>query len=133
MQNTENQDFITFHLCLIQDIISRMAENSFRIKTFAFIFATANLYCAFAFHTTTIHFLAALAATHAFWGLDAYFLQQERKYRALYNKVRRQTTTDYDLNASGFRAPLIQSALSITLATFYQLQILIIALPKLFT
>ncbi len=86
---------------LIQNIISRMAANSFMLKGWAvslvvafFAFATGN--------TKKELFLVAYVPIVAFWGLDAYYLRKERQYRQLYEWTCRQPEDriDFDLNCS---------------------------------
>lgn len=75
------------HLELIQNIIDRMAGNSFALKGWsvslvAAIFALANK------DADKLYFLVAYIPIIIFWGLDSYYLLQERLYRSLYEKVR---------------------------------------------
>ena len=66
-----------------------------------------------------VAFLPALA----FWGLDGYFLRQERLFRKLYDHARAaaEETIDYDLDTKPFRAstPWWRAVLSRTLITFH--------------
>ena len=60
-----------------------------------------------------------------FWGLDGYFLWQERLFRALYNHVRAKDAADIDfsMDVNTFRTGWIRSWLgatfSRTLISFY--------------
>ena len=77
------------HLELVQAVITRLAGNSFAIKAWA---------------VSLITVLAALAAKDGnlrlavplvvpalcFWGLDAYYLRQEKLFRKLYVKIAKQ-------------------------------------------
>jgi len=65
---------------LIQDIISRMANNSFLLKgwSLSFIVATLLLMDSIGYRFLSIFSLGV------FWGLDAYYLRMERCYRELY-------------------------------------------------
>jgi hypothetical protein len=67
---------------ILQSIIARMAQNSFTIKGWAVTVITALL--AFS-NKETDRWLAisALYPVVAFWGLDAYYLMQERLFREL--------------------------------------------------
>ena len=54
--------------------------------------------------------------------MDGFFLSQERMYRALYNKVRKEDNTDFDMNASVFNTgknSWVCSTFSKTLLLFY--------------
>jgi len=74
------------HLELIQDIIKRLATNSFQMKSWMLVIATA-LLGTYANTNNKLLILLAIFPTVMFWGLDAYFLQQERKFRGLYSDV----------------------------------------------
>lgn len=67
---------------LLQNIISRMAQNSFTIKGWAVTVVAALL--ALSNKDSDRLFAAyALYPAVAFWGLDAYYLMQERLFRKL--------------------------------------------------
>ena len=75
------------HLDLVQAIITRMANNSFLLKGWAVTLLSAIF--ALAWNQESIwHFMLAYIPVAMFWFLDAYYLQQERLYRGLYDKVR---------------------------------------------
>jgi hypothetical protein len=74
------------HLEFIQNIITRMNTNSFQIKGLAVTIVSALL--AIYASTTNIAFVfLSIAPTTLFWFLDSYYLQQERKFRGVYNNV----------------------------------------------
>jgi hypothetical protein len=74
------------HLEFIQNVITRMNTNSFQIKGMAVTIVSALL--AIYATTTNITFIfLAIAPTVLFWFLDSYYLQQERKFRGVYNNV----------------------------------------------
>lgn len=83
----ENQK-VTY-LQMIQNIISRMAENSFKIKgwgigvmlaIFSFAGTQGDKRC----------ILFTIIPLVVLWGLDAYYLQLERKYRLFYDVKRKK-------------------------------------------
>ena len=78
---------IVRHLEMIQTVIHRMADNSFAIRRWSIGTAGALIGVAVATDEPVIAFVGAAMAT-AYWALDAYYLRQERWFRALYNKVR---------------------------------------------
>ena len=85
------------HLELIQSIINRMSNNSFLIKGWcvtlvAAILALANKDINRGF--VMIVFLPILL----FWLLDGYFLNQEKRFRNLYNKVRLKEENEIDFS-----------------------------------
>ena len=67
----------------IQHIINRMATNSFIIKGWAVAVLGIILLLSGAWYQALIAVFALLI----FWYLDAYFLRQEKTYRALYNEI----------------------------------------------
>jgi hypothetical protein len=75
------------HLEMIQGVIGRLAGNSFAYKGWAITIVTG-IFVLSAKTTDWRYLLSALVPTLAFWGLDSYYLRQERLYRALYNQVR---------------------------------------------
>lgn len=52
--------------------------------------------------TDKLYFLVAYVPVIVFWGLDAYYLLQERLYRSLYDKVRQteKDNIDFSLKAT---------------------------------
>jgi hypothetical protein len=66
---------------IVQDIISRMANNSFLIKGWAVTLVVISLL----FRGTYYHHLIALIPWGIFWIYDAYFLRLEKLYRELYD------------------------------------------------
>jgi hypothetical protein len=74
------------HLEFIQGIINRMGSNSFQMKGWMITIVSA-LLAIFADKQNKLYVLFALFPTIIFWGLDAYYLQQERIFRGLYNDV----------------------------------------------
>ena len=91
------------HLDLIQGVINRMANNSFSLKNWTVVLVSASFALAAKFSDIKLILIAFLPAS-AFWLLDGYFLRQERLYRKLYDRVRKQREEDIDfsMNASIF-------------------------------
>ena len=79
------------HLEFIQAIIARMANNSFLIKGWSLTLTAAILVFSAEASRPTIA-LVALLPLVLFWGLDAYYLRQERLYRKLYDAARLEGT-----------------------------------------
>lgn len=74
------------HLEFIQNVITRMNTNSFQIKGWSIVVVSA-LLAIYASTKDNFFFLAGVFPTFIFWFLDAYYLNQERKFRGLYNDV----------------------------------------------
>ena len=74
------------HLKLVQGVISRMGQNSFALKGWSVTLVAALM--ALAVNTQRRSYaLLALFPSAVFWGLDAYYLWQERRFRDVYNEV----------------------------------------------
>ena len=67
------------HLELVQGIISRMANNSFMLKGWA-VTLVAGIFVLAGKDTNKLYFLVAYIPVIVFWGLDAYYLLQERLF-----------------------------------------------------
>ena len=94
------QDDQRKHLEFIQLAINRMANNSFILKGWT-ITLIAGLFALTINKKTSIFLILALFPALAFWGLDAYYLRQEKLFRELYNHVRttkREKIDPYSLN-----------------------------------
>lgn len=122
LEKEQTEKFFVEEIKIIQDIIKRMAFNSFMIKGWAVTLVVVTLLLKGDKYQVLIAFIPLVV----FWFLDAYFLQQERLYRELYKWVieNRLKTSDYlfDMNAYRFKDK-VQSRLrimfSITLGWFY--------------
>ncbi len=96
----KNEDVIK-HLEFIESVIERQARNTFQIKAWsiAILVGLAGLSRA----SREDIFLAALGSVLLFWILDGFYFSKERKFRALYDKVRKQNKTDFSMNISDFK------------------------------
>lgn len=88
------------HLEFIQNIINRMNTNSFQIKEWMITIVSA-LLALYASSDNVTYIFVAIVPTLLFWYLDAYYLQQERKFRELYDDV-----LPDDSNISLFSMPI---------------------------
>jgi len=75
------------HLELIQGVVTRHQQNSFASRGWVVTLLAAVLALS-AKEANPLHFLVALIPTVVFWGLDGYYLRQERLFRKLYDNVR---------------------------------------------
>lgn len=93
----EEMEMKEFHkeLDMIQSCINRMAHNSFQIKGWA---VTVNLaFVALAQKIDSLYVcIIVLVSIFVFWSLDAFFLQTEKKYRKMYEQVRKDRLTGQD-------------------------------------
>lgn len=75
------------HLEFIENVITRMANNSFLLKGWT-VTLVAALFVLAAQNANVDFVILALFPMMAFWILDAYYLRQERLFRELYNSMR---------------------------------------------
>ena len=85
------------HLQMIQDVITRMASNSFMLKGWA-VTLIAGIFALASKDTNKLYFIIVYIPVIAFWALDSYYLLQERLYRALYDKIRQTAETGIDFS-----------------------------------
>lgn len=130
MKKEDLKEYMLKEIDVIQSIINRMASNSFVIKGWAITLIVATLLLKGNNYQTLIAFVPLFA----FWILDTFFLQTERKYRMLHKWVikNRLKTDDFlfDMDTNRLKkdkeydeeykvASMPKVAFSITLITFY--------------
>jgi len=81
------------HLDYIQNVINRMAHNSFLIKGWTITF-TSLLFILSLRDSNFWLLILSLLPIVCFWSLDAYYLRQEKLFRELYNEVRLEKIKD---------------------------------------
>lgn len=116
------------HLEFIQAIITRMNKNSFCIKGWMVTIVSALLALA-ASNKNVVYIYIGIATTIVFWFLDSYYLQQERKFRGLYNdvaglskKAEKVEIRTYDMNIKAYKGgkySYFNVCFSITIALLY--------------
>lgn len=111
------------HLEFIQNVIARLANNSFLMKGWAVTVSGAF----FGFAIQQSHeglALMGLVPAAALWALDAYFVKKERQFRKLFDSVRLNPAahTPFDMNPEPFHVavkPWLSTVFSLTLWPFY--------------
>lgn len=93
------------HLEFIQSTITRMSQNSFQIKGWMITLVSA-LLALYASSEKVVYILIAIVPTIVFWFLDAYYLQQERRFRGVYNDVAGLSPDDSRINVREFEMPI---------------------------
>lgn len=86
MGEDERKSDKRLHLQFVQNVITRMNTNSFQIKTWTITVFAAFLALA-ANSKNYIFVFISVFPTLIFYFLDAYYLQQESKFRGLYNDI----------------------------------------------
>lgn len=100
------------HLEFLQSDISRMNQNSFQMKgwTISILSALLAIFAASIDSKTgtgNVGFiLVAIVPTLIFWLLDSYYLQQERKFRGIYNDIALLTEQSERIVIREFEIPL---------------------------
>ena len=111
------------HLEFIQGVINRLSTNSFLLKGWSVVLVSALF--ALSANNSNTHFIAlAYFPAIVFWGLDGYFLWQERLYRALYDQVRNSDVemADFSMDVSAVKGPTkgwVDAVLSSTILVFH--------------
>lgn len=86
------------HLEFIQNIISRMSGNLFFLRGWTITLITGLFALSAAKGSYDGYILIAYFLLVIFWILDGYFLSQERKFRCLYDDVRKLEEKDIDFS-----------------------------------
>lgn len=118
----EKEKILLKEIDLAQDVIKRMANNSFLIKGWTITLVVATLLLKGSKAQVFIAFIPLIG----FWFLDAYFLRQERLFREIYKWVvaNRMTSDEllFDLNPMRFAGEVDSEReimMSVTLKWFY--------------
>jgi hypothetical protein len=121
------------HLEMIQGVVSRLGSNGFLIKGWAVTLAGAFIGLAVNSHHGSFARIGA-GVSLVLWGLDAYFLRAERRFRRLGSRVQSfdskvkpffmgATSCDFfsELADGKWRLRWLGTFLSLTLLVFYGL------------
>ena len=110
--NIDRVNILLEEVKIIQDVIKRMASNSFNVKTWTITLIVATLLFKGNSDSTFIAFIPLFA----FWFLDSYYLRQERLFRKLHNYIVKYRLNDdnnlFDMNIIKFSSD-VQSTLRI--------------------
>lgn len=107
------------HLNMVQGVISRMAGYSSTVKNFAVTIGAASLALAFQ-EETVVPLWIALGAALLFGGLDAYYLYNEKAFRATYDRIARAPLSEAGVLAiDPGRATYFDALKSVSVWLFY--------------
>ena len=108
------------HLEFIQRVIDRLATDSFRMKGWAVVLVSALLVLLAREGRVEFAYIGFVPVL-VFWGLDGYFLRQERLFRDLYDHVRvlDEPDIDFSMGTNAFRRNWMGATFSRTLFPFY--------------
>ncbi len=112
------------HLEMIQNVVTRMASNSFALKALAVALTAGVLaFAGAAPDPTALVVLAALVPVLMLWVLDARYLRLERLFRRLYDAVRRGAAAEpFSMDIAPFEADeesTLRIAVSWSVSWFY--------------
>ena len=124
MNNTEK---VVKHLEMTQAIINRLGRNSFLLKSWSMTILVAAMVLIAKENLQNSEFVLILLFPIAgFWILDGYFLWQERLFRKIYDDVRAQTDTDFNMDIGKYKGQpkcsWISAIFSVTLIIFYLIE-----------
>lgn len=119
---TEFDEVQLKHLEFIQNVVTRMASNSFLLKGWSVTLVAAIFALTVSNPSVYLVTIAILPAL-AFWGLDAYYLRQERLFRRLYERVIERGSVDaFSMNTSCYEGDVqdwLSTALSKSVLPFH--------------
>lgn len=119
------------HIEIVQNIIERLANNSFYIKGWTITLLTA-LIAVYASTKNISFVILSILPVIIFWLLDSYYLWQERLFRRLYESiVNGEYPSDYTINLKNVEASdikYISVVFSKTILPIYLGMIVIICL-----
>lgn len=123
MGNDERWDKRHKHLEMILRVIDRLSMNSFLLKGWSVVLVSA-LFALTAKDANPFFVNLCYFPAVAFWGLDGFFLRQERLYRQLYDRVRSQQEDAVDFSmdtssVSGLTSSWLGTCVSKTVLLFH--------------
>lgn len=87
------------HLEMTQSVINRLGRNSFLLKSWSMTILVAAMVLIAKENLQNLYFAwTLLLPIVGFWGLDGYFLMQERRFREIYKEISQQVDTDFSMD-----------------------------------
>ena len=125
MNGTEK---VVEHLKMTQAVINRLGSNSFLVKSWSMTIIVAAMVLIARQNIQNPDFvLLLILPALGFWILDGYFLRQERLFRQIYDEIRAQSDTDFEMNPMKHKnkpkCSWLSAFFSITLVIFYIVEI----------
>lgn len=103
------------HLDIIQATIARLSANSFALRGWS-VTLVAGLFALAAKDSDPKLAVISYLPVFAFWMLDAYYLSQERRYRALFDRV---AARDADIPAFSLSTKIVDASSSNWVKSFF--------------
>ena len=128
MNGTEK---VVKHLEMTQAVINRLGRNSFLLKSWSMTILVAAMVLITRENLQNQYFILALfCPLVGFWILDGYFLWQERLFRHVYDEIRGQAETNFEMDLAKHKGKpkcsWISSIFSVTLVIFYFIEALFV-------
>ena len=119
---------VVAHLKIIQTVIDRLGRNSLWVKTWSLaLIVAAAILLGGTSSSYPYDVLLLIPFVLGFWILDGYFLWQERLFRQVYDEVRVQSDTDFQMDLLKHRGKpkcsWLSAIFSVTLVIFYLFEI----------
>ena len=116
------------HLKIIQAVIDRLGRNTLWVKTWSLtLIVTVTILTAIHYVHRPHFSLILIPFILGFWILDGYFLWQERLFRKVYDAIRVQSDTDFQMAPLKHRdkpkCSWVSAIFSVTLVIFYLIEI----------
>ena len=116
------------HLKIIQVVIDRLGRNSLWVKAWSLALIIAAMALIAKHDVQNPYFVLALVLpVLGFWILDGYFLWQERLFRKVYDDIRVQSDTDFQMDLFKHRdepkCSWASAIFSVTHLIFYLIEI----------
>lgn len=126
----EDRAEVVQHLQMIQAVIARMNGNSFLLKRWGIVLLVALIFY-FRSSDEALSYLMVLVIYVpflVFWGLDTFYLWQERKYRNLHAEVAKRKKTQFDMVGLSGDESFGRVFCSKTIAPLYAIELFLISL-----
>ena len=128
MNGTEK---VVKHLEMTQAVVNRLGRNSFLLKSWSMTILVAAMVLIARENLQNNYFVLTLfLPIVGFWILDGYFLWQEHLFRQVYEDIRQQTDTDFQMDLGKHKnkpkSSWISAIFSITLVIFYLIEALFV-------
>ena len=122
------KDIAVEHLKITIAAIDRLGRNSFRAKSWSLTLIVAAIILMVIQDIQNPNLILILIIpVFGFWILDGFFLWQERLFRKVYDEVRVQSDTDFQMDPLKHRGKpkcgWVSAIFSVTLVIFYLIEI----------
>lgn len=135
-ENIVSDSIYIAHINLVQNIITRMAGNSYNTKKFSIIFISLLMSAIVSFKTSAVPTISYLliGVIIAFWLLDAFYVYLERDFVKLHKEVASKTKVNFDMSREkGNFEDYLEALFSMSVLLVYPLMIISIIVVSFIT